>query len=206
MKKTTVDAVGQQCPIPVVKATRALEEMTEPGTLEVLVDNEIAVQNLQRMAAGRRLAARAEKLGEERFRVIVEVPDPAANAAPLEEPALTCVPDVRGDVLVAVDTDVMGRGSDELGRTLMKGFLFAVSQLPTLPRTMLFYNGGARLTVEGSASLEDLKNLEAQGVEILTCGTCLNHYGLTDKLAVGGVTNMYTIVEKLAGAGKVVKP
>ena len=62
------------------------------------------------------------------------------------------------------------------------------------------------MTVEGSSSLEDLKNLEAQGVEILTCGTCLNHYGLTEELAVGGVTNMYAIVEKLAGAGKVVKP
>ena len=116
------------------------------------------------------------------------------------------MPDSRGDFLVAVDTDVMGRGSDELGRTLMKGFLFAVSQLPRLPKTMLFYNGGARLTTEGSASLEDLKNMEAQGVEILTCGTCLNHYGLTEQLAVGSVTNMYTIVEKLAGAGKVIKP
>ena len=108
--------------------------------------------------------------------------------------------------LVAVDTDVMGRGSEELGRTLMKGFLFAVSQLPVLPKTMLFYNGGAHLTVEGSACLEDLKNLEAQGVEILTCGTCLNHYGLTDKLAVGGVTNMYEIVERMESAGHIVKP
>ena len=71
---------------------------------------------------------------------------------------------------------------------------------------MLFYNGGAKLTVEGSGSLEDLKAMEAQGVEILTCGTCLNHYGLTERLAVGGVTNMYAIVEKLAGAEKVVKP
>ena len=88
----------------------------------------------------------------------------------------------------------------------MKGFLFAVGQLPQLPKTMLFYNGGARLTTEGSDSLEDLKKLEAQGVEILTCGTCLNYYGRTEKLAVGGVTNMYTIVEKLAGAGKVIKP
>ena len=206
MKKTTVDALGQQCPIPVVKATRALGEMTEPGILEVLVDNEIAVQNLQRMAAGHHLTARAEKLGEQRFAVTMEVTDVAAAAAPLEEPELTCAPDARGDFLVAVDTDIMGRGSDELGRTLMKGFLFAVGQLPVLPKTILFYNGGAHLTVEGSASLEDLKNMEAQGVEILTCGTCLNHYGLTDKLAVGGVTNMYTIVEKLAGAGKVVKP
>jgi selenium metabolism protein YedF len=77
----------------------------------------------------------------------------------------------------------------------MKGFLYAVSQLPELPKTILFYNGGARLTVEGSDSLEDLKNMEAQGVKIMTCGTCLNFYGLTDKLAVGEVTNMYSIVE-----------
>ena len=88
----------------------------------------------------------------------------------------------------------------------MKGFLFALSQLESLPQTILFYNGGAKLTVEGSGSLEDLKAMEAQGVEILTCGTCLNHYGLTEQLAVGGVTNMYAIVEKLAGAEKVVKP
>ena len=88
----------------------------------------------------------------------------------------------------------------------MKGFVFAVSQLPQLPKTILLYNGGAKLSVEGSDSLEDLKNMEAQGVEILTCGTCLNFYGLSEKLAVGSVTNMYAIVEKLAGAGKVIKP
>ena len=157
------------------------------------------------MAGGNRLPVRSEKTGEKEFVVTMEVAEPAGEA-PRQEPELTCVPDSRGDFLVAVDTDVMGRGSDELGRTLMKGFLFAVSQLPRLPKTMLFYNGGARLTTEGSASLEDLKNMEAQGVEILTCGTCLNHYGLTEQLAVGSVTNMYTIVEKLAGAGKVIKP
>lgn len=205
MQNIVVNAIGEQCPIPVVKATRALREMTEPGTLEVHVDNEIAVQNLTRMAAGHHLAARAEKRGEKAFVVIMEVAAPVGGS-PAEEPEMVCIPDQRGDLVVAVDTDAMGRGSDELGRTLMKGFLFAVSQLPQLPKTMLFYNGGARLTVEGSDSLEDLKNMEAQGVEILTCGTCLNFYGLTEKLAVGSVTNMYSIVEKLAGAGKVVKP
>lgn len=205
MRNILVNAIGEQCPIPVVKATRALREMTEPGTLEVLVDNEIAVQNLTRMAAGHHLAARAEKRGEREFAVTVEVPAPVGEA-PAEEPELVCAPDQRGDLVVAVDTDAMGRGSDELGRTLMKGFLFAVSQLPQLPKTILFYNGGAKLTTEGSDSLEDLKNMEAQGVEILTCGTCLNYYGLTEKLAVGSATNMYSIVETLAGAGKVVKP
>ena len=205
MAKIIVNAVGEQCPIPVVKATRALREMVEPGTLEVRVDNEIAVQNLTRMAGGNHLPVRWEKVGEKEFVVIMDVAEPTGDT-PRQEPELVCVPDSRGDFLVAVDTDVMGRGSDELGRTLMKGFLFAVSQLPQLPRTMRFYNGGARLTTEGSASLEDLKNMEAQGVEILTCGTCLNHYGLAERLAVGSVTNMYTIVEKLAGAAKVIKP
>lgn len=205
MRNIVVNAIGEQCPIPVVKATRALREMTEPGTLEVHVDNEIAVQNLTRMAAGHHLAARAEKRGEKEFVVTVEVAVPIGDV-PAEEPEPACVPDQRGDFVVAVDTDAMGRGSEELGRTLMKGFLFAVSQLPQLPRTILFYNGGAKLTTEGSDSLEDLRNMEAQGVEILTCGTCLNFYGLTERLAVGGVTNMYSIVEKLAGAGKVVKP
>lgn len=205
MKKIVVNAVGEQCPIPVVKATRALREMTEPGILEVHVDNEIAVQNLTRMASGHKLAARSEKLGEKEFVVTMEVTDPVGEA-PLEEPPLACAPDQRGELVVAVDSAVMGRGSDELGKALMKGFLFAVSQLPELPKTMLFYNGGAHLTCRGSDSLEDLKNLEAQGVEIFTCGTCLNHYGLSEDLAVGSVTNMYSIVEKLAGAGKMVKP
>lgn len=205
MAKIVVNAVGEQCPIPVVKATRALREMTEPGTLEVHVDNEIAVQNLTRMAAGHKLASKSEKVGEKEFVVTMEVTKSLGDA-PMEEPPLSCVPDARGNLVVAVDTASMGRGSDELGKALMKGFLYAVGQLPQLPGTMLFYNSGAHLTCQGSDSLEDLKSLEAQGVEILTCGTCLNHYGLTDRLAVGGVTNMYAIVEKLAGAGKVIKP
>ena len=205
MEKIVVNAAGKQCPIPVVEATRALRAMTEPGTLEVLVDNEIAVQNLTRMAAGHQLVAKAEKRGEALFAVTMEVTNPMGEA-PAEEVEMACIPDLRGNLVVAVDTDVMGRGSEDLGRTLMKGFLFAVSQLPELPATILLYNGGAKLSVEGSDSLEDLKNMEAQGVEILTCGTCLNFYGLTEKLSVGSVTNMYTIVEKLAGAGKVMKP
>lgn len=205
MKNILVNAVGEQCPIPVVKATHALRAMTEPGTLEVRVDNEIAVQNLTRMAAGNHLPVQAEKVGEREFAVRMEVTDPKGEA-PMEDTVPACIPDARGDLLVAVETETMGRGSDELGQTLMKGFLFAVGQLPQLPKTILFYNGGAHLTVEGSPVLEDLKKLEAQGVEILTCGTCLNFYGLTDRLAVGVVTNMYDIVERLASAGKVIKP
>ena len=163
MGKIVVNAVGEQCPIPVVKATRALRGMTEPGILEVHVDNEIAVQNLTRMAAGHKLEAKSEKLGAKEFVVSMEVTAPAGEA-PLEEPPLSCAPDQRGDLVVAVDSAVMGHGSDELGAVLMKGFLFAVGQLPALPKTMLFYNGGARLTCKGSSSLEDLKSLDRKSV------------------------------------------
>ena len=134
------------------------------------------------------------------------IPFSNGSDAPVEEPELACVPDQRGDLVVAVDTDAMGRGSEELGRTLMKGFLYAVSQLPALPKTILFYNSGAYLTCAGSDSLEDLKFMEAQGVEIRTCGTCLDFYKLKETLAVGSVTNMYAIAETLAAAGKVIKP
>lgn len=89
----------------------------------------------------------------------------------------------------------MGEGNEELGRALLKAFLFALTQQETLPAAILFYNAGAAVTCEGSASLEDLQALQSQGVEILTCGTCLNYYGLTEKLRVGEVTNMYVIAE-----------
>ena len=98
--------------------------------------------------------------------------------------------------MVVIASDRMGEGAEELGKTLLKAFVFSLTQQDKLPKTILLYNGGAYLTCEGSPMLEDLKALEAEGVEILTCGTCLNFYGLTEKLAVGGVTNMYVIDRK----------
>ena len=170
----------------------------------MLVDNETAVQNLTRMGKHAGAEVLSEKKSDQEFQVIFRVKDQKPSET--QEETVECIPDVRGDFVIAVDTATMGRGNDELGKVLMKGFLFAVTQLEKLPKTMLFYNGGATLTTEDSDSLEDLKSLEAQGVEIKTCGTCLNYYGLTDKLQVGEVTNMYDIVETLAKAAKVVKP
>ena len=203
MRIITVNAMGDQCPIPVVKTMKALAAMTEPGTVEVHVDYEVPVQNLTRFAAGRGLPVSSEKLEEKHYVVRMEVADPAAASAKEETPG--CMPDLRGDTVIAIASECMGNGDDQLGATLMKGFIYAVSQQEELPKAILFYNGGAKLTVEGAVSVEDLKNMEAQGVEILTCGTCLNFYGLTDKLAVGTVTNMYNIVEKLTSASKVIR-
>ena len=100
----------------------------------------------------------------------------------------------------------MGGGSEELGKTLMKAFIYAVTQQDELPKTMLFYNSGVYMTCEDSPAIEDLKSLEAQGVEIMSCGTCLNYYGLSEQLQVGTVTNMYVIVETMEQADLLIKP
>lgn len=201
----TVNAMGDNCPIPVIKTKKAMQQLTGPETIEVLVDNEIAVQNVSKMASSSGGKVTSEKLGEKEFKIVIEMEGAPAAASDAEEET-SCIPDARGNMVVVVSSDRMGAGNDELGKVLIKGFIFAVTQLETLPKTMLFYNGGATLTCEGSDSLEDLKSLEAQGVEIMTCGTCLDYYGLKDKLAVGSVTNMYSIVETMAGAGKIIRP
>jgi len=206
MLKVIVNAMGDTCPIPVVKAKKAIQELTGAGVVEVLVDNEIAVQNLTKLARQQECAVRAEKLGEGQFRVTMEVGEGSLQPEVTGDETCPVVPAAKRRVVVAVTSDRMGEGNDELGKVLIKGFLFALTQQDELPAAILFYNGGATLTTEGSASLEDLKSLEAQGVEILTCGTCLNYYGLSDKLAVGEVTNMYAIVEKLTTADLVVRP
>ena len=122
-----------------------------------------------------------------------------------EQARQICAMPARGPVVVAVGSAEMGNGDPRLGRILMKSFLYSLTQLDELPQTVLFFNGGVRMTTEGSESLEDLKALESQGVEILSCGTCLDFYGLKDKLLVGGITNMYVIAQTMAGAGNVVK-
>ena len=232
-----INAMGDACPIPVVKTKKAIQAMTASDVVETLVDNEVAVQNLMKMASHEGYTVKSEKLGEAQFKVVIDVQlkggadaDSSANVAgntgnvagaqaandstasvanstaSANASEVTCIPDARTNTVVVISSDKMGEGNDELGAVLIKGFIYAISQQDTLPSTMLFYNGGAKLTCEGSASLEDLKTLEAAGVEIMTCGTCLNFYGITDKLAVGEVTNMYVIAEKMTKAGLIIKP
>lgn len=202
-----VNAIGDACPIPVVKTINAIKEMKIPEDVEVLVDNEIAVQNLTKLANQRNYEVKSEKLEEKKYRVFMKVGELSNDTGDAIETEPSCIPDARKqNKVVVISSDCMGTGDDTLGAVLMKGFIFALTQQEELPSTILFYNGGAKLTCEEAPTLEDLKSMEAQGVEILTCGTCLNHYGLTDKLKVGSVTNMYAIAEKMMNAGLIVKP
>lgn len=111
-----------------------------------------------------------------------------------------------GLFVIAISENKMGRGNDELGTVLIKAFLHTVAGLAKKPDVMIFYNTGVKLTVQESDVLEDLKQLESEGVQIIVCGTCLNYFEIKDKLAVGTVSNMYDIVDTMSSAGRLLMP
>ena len=189
MEKKTVNAMGDVCPVPLVKAKNAIAELAGSGKVEVLVDNEIAVQNLEKMAQQKGYGFLVKEKKEKEYHVEFTVSE--TEPAETEEKTVCLVPAAKKTKLVVLSADHI---------------LYALTQQDELPDTILCYNGGAKLTCEGSESLEDLKDLAARGVEILTCGTCLNFYGITEKLQIGSVTNMYDIVERMSSADRVIKP
>lgn len=199
----TVDARGMACPLPVVNAKKAAEEMKTGDTLVVLVDNEIAVQNLTRFAEHKGYGVVSEKKTEKEYAVTMKI---AAEAAAAEEEIVCHTDIIKKGLTVVLSADVMGSGEEKLGKSLMKAFVFALTKQDNLPETVLCYNKGAFLSCEDADTLEDLRTLEAEGVNILTCGTCLDFYGIKEKLAVGSVTNMYEIVEKMEKSRWIVRP
>lgn len=193
MKTTTLDMRGKPCPIPVIEAKKALASAASGDTVEVLVDNDAARQNLQKMAEGMGHGFSHEAGADGAILTVISV-DEACGLA---------VPEGQG-LVVAIGRDAMGHGNDDLGRNLMKAFIFSLTELDAPPEHILFYNGGAALTCEGSAALADLAALEKKGAAISTCGACLNFYGIADKLRIGSVTNMFAIASAMAQAKRLI--
>lgn len=194
---TNIDCTGQVCPIPVIRAKKALEGMGEAGgVVTVLVDNDIARQNLQKMATG--LGYQSEYVQKENGNV--EVTIVAGEGCVVD----SCATSEDSGLVVAIGRDTMGEGSQELGQILIKGFIYALKELAPPPTHILFFNSGSYLTSSNSNSLEDLRAMEAAGTVILTCGTCTNYYEITEKLGVGEIANMYGIVTAMAGAKRLI--
>ncbi len=200
-----VNCIGDSCPVPVVKTKKVIEALEKAEDILVSVDNAVACENIRRLVNSYGYRLSVEKTAENEYSILITVDRlPERNSGNKAEGCY--VPVEKKKAVVVISKDHMGEGDEKLGKTLLKGFIYALTQQESLPSTMLFYNSGAFLTTEGSESIQDLKTLESLGVEILTCGTCLNNYRLQDKLLVGGVTNMYVITEKLVGAGSIIKP
>lgn len=189
-----VNAVGEVCPKPVIMTKKALKEI-ESGIVEVSVDNETSKENVEKMAKEMGYTSQtAENSG-----VFVITINKTADVQKTEN-------EKEENIVISIGSDKMGEGEDELGKILIKGFVYALTEMETLPKTILLYNKGVFLASTFEDTVKDLKVLEERGVEILSCGTCANFYHVQDKLKVGTVTNMYTILERQMKASKVIKP
>lgn len=198
--KKIIDARNEVCPIPVVKAKNALAELGDNDGVEIYVDNEIAVQNLEKLAKQKGYYIYVADYGENEYAVTLMKSEINASET------TSCSINQKSDTVVVIASSKMGEGDEVLGTLLMKSFLYALANQDSVPSAILFYNSGVKLCVLGSECLEDLHELENAGSRIMACGTCLNHYNLTDKLAIGSIANMYTIVEEQMKAGKVIRP
>ncbi|UQZ88404.1 sulfurtransferase-like selenium metabolism protein YedF [Deltaproteobacteria bacterium Smac51] len=190
---TTINMVGKPCPIPVIEAKKAIKAAVPGESVSILVDNDISRQNLEKMATGLGHAFEYKKTEDNNILATITL-----------EAECRIISDDETGLVVVIGRDEMGGGSQELGKTLMKSFIFSLTELDYPPEHLLFFNGGVHLTTEGSNALDDLAALAEKGTLISSCGACLNYYGLTEKLKIGNVTNMYAIAGTMAQAKKLI--
>jgi len=188
-----VDTRGFSCPHPVIMTKKALDDK-QAENITTIVDNKVALENVTRMVKSQGYDLNIEDKGGDYFIHIIK--GAQDSSIPLNKP---------NEIAVLISSNLFGEGSEELGSVLMRSFLYSLTQLEGKVKTIIFMNSGVFLTTEGSEVLEHLKTMEEDGVQLLSCGTCLDYYQLKDRLKVGKVTNMYSATEVLTNADKVIK-
>lgn len=193
-----IDARGLACPAPVLQTKTAVEN--EGATaVDVVVDNAAAQQNVQRFLESKGFSVTLEQQGDD-FRVKAHRKGSSA-AGPAPVPGAASEPK---KILVLCATDRIGFGDDELGQKLMVSFIKTVKEMGSELWHLIFVNNGVKLTIDGSPVLEDLQGYEKEGLKILVCGTCLDHFKLLEKKQVGDTTNMLDIVSAMQLADNVI--
>ncbi len=188
-----VDARKQACPKPVIMTKKALEENID--NINVIVDNKIAKSNVIKLCT---------KLGydtnvkEKDDSIYINI----TRTGKEEETRNEYVE--KSNIGYVFGSNILGKGSEELGKILVKGFIYTLTETKPYPSFLIFLNSGIELTTKGSECIEDLKVLEKNGVKILSCGTCLDFFNLKDKLLVGEISNMYDIVETMSQVGNTI--
>ena len=193
-----LDARGLACPKPVLETRKALQ--TE-NVLTVIVDNRAARDNVSRLASK---SGRQVRIEEKDDGIYIHI-EREAGASEQEEKSPDVIMSTAGKLVLVIASDTVGSGDDELGNILMRAFMPTFLEVEPRPDTIIFMNNGVKLTVSDSSVLEDLQTLANEGVQILVCGTCLNYFNLTDDVAVGEISNAYTIAEKMLQADRTVR-
>jgi selenium metabolism protein YedF len=198
-----LDARGWACPKPVLEAKKLLQS---EDVITVIVDNRAAMENVSRLASKSGCKVRVEEKDDGTYLHIEKETGASAQEKVAKEPEsesyISCD---SGKLVLFIASDIVGRGSDELGVILMRALMPTFLEVEPKPEVIVLMNNGVKLAISDSPVLEDLQVLADKGVEILICGTCLKYFDLTDKVAVGQISNAYTIAETLLQAGKVVR-
>ena len=193
-----IDALGKQCPIPLIMTKNSIAKNGN-GEYRILVDNEIALQNFEKMAKQYNFTYKYKKHNNN-YAITLGVED--ASVVSLHE----FNEQETSNTIVVFKSQYMGHGDEKLGTVLAKGCVYAFSQLDNPPKTIIFYNSGVKLLCEENEFVKDLKALQNKGVKIFACGTCLDYYQLKNKLLIGDITNMYDIVDMLNSSNKIIIP
>jgi len=187
----TIDARNLSCPQPVVMTKKKLQEM-DGGTLDVLVDNRASSENVARFVKN----ANCDAEIEEKDDIFIVHITKGATCKIIDER-------IEKKIVVSIRSNTVGRGDDELGTILMRSFIPTLLEIEEKPKKMVFMNSGVKLTMDDSPVLDTLRKIEKEGVELLVCGTCLDFFGLKDRMKVGRVSNMFELVTTISEADTV---
>lgn len=192
-----INAMGLECPQPVIKAKQAINSNTNKEEILVRVDNDVAVQNLTKLATQLGAKVTTKEISKKEFTVLFSFEGNSSKSGEgckiIEDFSSIKV----DDYVVALSSDKVGLGSDELGLKLAESFVYALTEQDVPPKMIVCYNSGVFLTTKNEKTIADMKKLEEKGCEILSCGLCLDYYKIKEELKIGTVTNMYRIVEIL---------
>lgn len=193
--KTTLDLKGMQCPKPVLETQKAFKDQSITE-FEVIVDNAAARENLKRLADSKGYKYEVKESPNE---IVINIKRENGETIAQEE-EFVAVCDIASDVsnaVLLIKNEFLGDGNDELGKVLMKGFLYTITETKPYPEKVVLLNSAVKLSTVNEETIAHLKKLEEAGTKIYSCGTCLNYYDLADQLKVGVVGNMYDVVESL---------
>ena len=193
-----IDCRGMACPQPVITTKQALDQLKE-GDLIVIVDNPSSSENVERFARSQGCSVTMEKKGEDYYVHIQKGEDKDKKEVAGKEGK-------DRKIVVYINSDLLGGGDEALGSFLMKAFLKTLLDLEKIPDRLILINSGVRLASEGSQTLDTLRTCSERGVEIVSCGTCLDFYKMRDKLGVGRVSNMFDILESMVEADCLIRP
>ena len=199
-----IDCKGMICPMPLIETRKAIRESSIGDDLQVVVDNETSFNNVSHFLNDNGYVFNYTKDGNA-YTISFKV----SKIEPRKEESKPIIENKISKFqnhIIVLNSNKMGIGDDDLGRLLMKGYLNTIDQLDVLPLEIICYNSGVKLAEKGTDSAQTLKKIENQGVKITLCGTCVDFFGLKEKLEVGTISNMLYIAGKLSSGIQIVKP